>query len=124
MRNRRVRNRLDLLDLEYSQIGEPTVESEQRIMIGTESLRFGLTDRGATEHSANRNAVDGGALDAEADDATGKYVHDQHDPMAAHQDRFNKKHTNSPPTGSLQALRDVAGDELSDDGDGPAWRGT
>ena len=26
--------------------------------------------------------------------------------------------------GSLQALRDVAGDELSDDGDGPAWRGT
>ena len=96
MRNRRVRNRLDLLDLEYSQIGEPTVESEQRIMIGTESLRFGLTDRGATEHSANRNAVDGGALDAEADDATGKYVHDQHDPMAAHQDRFNTKQISTP----------------------------
>jgi len=26
--------------------------------------------------------------------------------------------------GSLQALRHVAGDELSDDGDGPAWRGS
>jgi hypothetical protein len=31
MRNWGVRNRLDLLDLEYAQVGEPAVESKQRV---------------------------------------------------------------------------------------------
>ena len=30
MRNRDVRNRLDLIDLEYPQVGQPAVEAEQR----------------------------------------------------------------------------------------------
>jgi hypothetical protein len=39
MRDRRVRNRLDLLDLEYAQVGEPTVEAEEWVVIGAEVLR-------------------------------------------------------------------------------------
>src|SRR6202795_2236835 len=39
MRNGRVRNRLDLLDLEYAQVGEPAVESKQRIVVGHQVLR-------------------------------------------------------------------------------------
>jgi len=39
MRDRSVRNRLDLLDLEDAQVGEPTVEAEQRFVIGTDMFR-------------------------------------------------------------------------------------
>jgi len=39
MRNRRVRNRLDLLDRADAQVGQPPVEAEQRIMIGAHTLR-------------------------------------------------------------------------------------
>ena len=39
MRNWRVRNRLDLLDREDAQVGEPTVKAEQRIVIGADTFR-------------------------------------------------------------------------------------
>jgi len=39
MRNRRVWNRLDLLDREDAQVGKPTVEAEQRFVIGTDMFR-------------------------------------------------------------------------------------
>ena len=39
MRNRDVRNGFDLLDLEYPQVGEPTVESKQRVMVGADVFR-------------------------------------------------------------------------------------
>jgi hypothetical protein len=39
MRDRSVRNRLDFLDLEYPQVGEPAVESKQRIVIRTQVCR-------------------------------------------------------------------------------------
>ena len=39
MRNRDVWNRLDLLDLEDAQVGQPTVEAEQRIVIGADTFR-------------------------------------------------------------------------------------
>src|SRR4249920_2641954 len=32
--DRSVRNRLDFLDLEYAQVGEPAVESKQRVVVG------------------------------------------------------------------------------------------
>src|SRR3984893_10459373 len=40
MRDRSVRNRLDLLDLQHAQIGEPTVKAKERIVIGTEVFRL------------------------------------------------------------------------------------
>ena len=39
MRNRRVRNRIDLFDRADAQVGQPPVEAEQRIMIGANTLR-------------------------------------------------------------------------------------
>ena len=39
MRNRRVWNRLDLLDREDAQLGKLTVEAEQRVVIGTDMFR-------------------------------------------------------------------------------------
>ena len=39
MRDRGVRHRLDLLDLEDAQIGEPAMEAKQRVMVGTDVFR-------------------------------------------------------------------------------------
>src|ERR1700687_1186521 len=39
MRDRGVRNRLDLVDLEPTQVGEPAVKAKQRIVIGAEVFR-------------------------------------------------------------------------------------
>mgnify|MGYP003299295094 CR=1 FL=1 len=39
MRDRNVRNRLDLVDLEDAQVGEPTVKAKQRIVICAEVFR-------------------------------------------------------------------------------------
>jgi hypothetical protein len=52
MRDRSVRNRLDFLDLEDAQIGEPAVESEQRVVVGTGVARQTLARTGAIEHPA------------------------------------------------------------------------
>src|SRR5260370_24567269 len=57
MRDRSVRNRLDLLDLQHAQIGEPTVKAKERIVIGTEVFRLGLPGGGAIEHAAYRHAI-------------------------------------------------------------------
>src|SRR5258708_36897658 len=54
MRDRSVRNRLDLLDLQHAQVGEPTVKAKERIVIGTEVFRFGLPGGGAIEDPAPR----------------------------------------------------------------------
>ena len=39
MRNRGVGNRLDLVDLQDSQVGQPAVKAEERIVIGAETFR-------------------------------------------------------------------------------------
>src|SRR5260370_38329583 len=57
MRDRSVRNRLDLLDLQHAQIGEPTVKAKERIVIGTEVFRLGSPGGGAIEHAAHRHAI-------------------------------------------------------------------
>jgi hypothetical protein len=88
MGDRSVRNRLDLLDLEDAQVGEPAVKSKQRVVVGTGVLGQALARAGAIEHPAYRDAVDAGGFDAEADDAAGENIHDQHHPMAAQEDRF------------------------------------
>ena len=38
MRNRGVRNGLDLVDLEYAQVSKPTLEAKERIVISTEPV--------------------------------------------------------------------------------------
>jgi hypothetical protein len=93
-----LRNRLDLLDLQYAQIGEPTVKAKERIVISTEVFRFGLPGGGAIEHAAHQHAINACAGDAEPDDATSEDVHDQHHPMAAQEDGFNAEQIDTPDT--------------------------
>lgn len=83
MRDRSVGNRLDFFDLEDAQIGEPAVESEQRVVVGTGAAWRTLAHTGAIEHPAYRDAVDAGGVNAEADDTAAEDIHDQHHPMAA-----------------------------------------
>ena len=45
MRDRSVRNRLDLLDLEDAQVGEPAVKAKQRVVVGTERVSAGAGQR-------------------------------------------------------------------------------
>src|SRR6516165_11409260 len=75
---------------------QPTVKAEKRIVIGTEVFRFALPGGGGIEHSARRHAIDACGADAKADDTTGEDVHDQQDPMAAQDDRFNTKQIDTP----------------------------
>src|ERR1700758_4802056 len=70
MRDRSVRHRLDLLDLQHAQIGEPTVKAKERIVIGTEVFRFGVPGGGAIEHAAHRYSINACGGDAKPDDAT------------------------------------------------------
>jgi hypothetical protein len=53
------------------------------IVIHTEVFRFGLPSSGAIEH-------------AEPNDSTSEDVHDQHHPMAPHEDRFNAEQIDTP----------------------------
>ena len=81
-------NGLDLLDLEDAQVREPAVKAKQRVMISAEVFRWWLAGNGTIEHPAYGDAVDVCALDAEADEASCKHVHDQHYPVTAQENRF------------------------------------
>ena len=81
MRDRSVPDRLDLLDPENAQVGEPAVKSLQRI--GTDVPWQTPAGARAIEHPAYRDAIDAGGGDAETDDAASENIHDQQHPMAA-----------------------------------------
>jgi len=98
MREGSIWHRLDLLDLQNAQVGEPAVEAKQRIVVGTEVFRFGLFGSSVVEHPADRDAINVGIGDAEADNAASEDVHDEQHPMAAQQDGFNPEQIGTPET--------------------------
>src|SRR5207244_11253326 len=57
MRNRHIRKRLDLLDLEDAEVGEPTVKAKQRVVIGADICRQRLAGDRVIEHTANRDLI-------------------------------------------------------------------
>ncbi len=71
--------RLDFLDFEYSKIGLPLVEPEQRIVIGAEVLRSRLASNGLLEHPAQRHPIDDSGIHAQSNNPARVLVHyDQH----------------------------------------------
>lgn len=58
VRDRGVRNRLDLLDLADAQVGEPAVEAKERVMVGADVFRWGSASNCVIEHPTYRDAVD------------------------------------------------------------------
>ena len=75
MRDRDVRNRLHLVYIEHTQVGEPPVKAKQRIVVGTQVFQPRLARSGVIEHPANRSAINGCRGDAKTDDAAGEHVH-------------------------------------------------
>ena len=101
---------LDLLNFEYPQVRSPAMESEQRIVVGTEMLRERLSRSGLVKHATDRHAIDVSRLDANADDPAREQIHDDHDPVALENNRFTSEQIDAP-----QAVRCV-----SDEGE-PGW---
>jgi len=91
MRNRRVGDRLDLLDLKHAQVGNPTVKPKQGIMVGADALWQGLSGNRMLEHRTCRCAVNVCTLDAESDDSACEHIDDQQHPVTAQKDGFAAK---------------------------------
>ena len=98
MRHRGVRDGLDFVDLEDSQVREPSVEAEQGIMIGANSLGRCLAGDGLIEQAAYCCAIDELAADAESDESTCIHVDHHEDPVAAKEDRLATKQIDAPKT--------------------------
>src|SRR6516165_8862062 len=96
MRDWDVGNGLDLLDLEHAQVGEPTVEAEQRVVIGADPFGKRLAEDRVVEHPANRYAVRAFTCDPEANDAAGKEVQGHQHPVTAQQDRLATEQIQAP----------------------------
>ena len=96
MGNGGIRDRLDFLDLEDSKVGEPAVEAKQRVVIGAQVFWSRLARGGAIEHPTDRDACNICRFDAEANESACEDVHDQHDPMAAQENRFDAEQVDAP----------------------------
>ena len=96
MGNGGIRDRLDFLDLEDSKVGEPAVEAKQRVEIGAQVFWSRLARSGAIEHPTDRDACNICRFDAEANESACEDVHDQHDPMAAQENRFDAEQVDAP----------------------------
>ena len=83
MRYWRVGNRLDLLEGEDAQLGQPTVKTKQRVVIGAEMFRPWLSGDGMIEHTTDRDAIDRCAFDAETDQPARAHLHDPQHPVRA-----------------------------------------
>ena len=67
------------------------MESEQRIVIGTQALRESLAGAGVIEHPADADAVDLRWFDTESDDPTREEIHDEQHPEALQSDGLASK---------------------------------
>ena len=88
MRQRHVRNRLDLHDVEHAEISLPLVESLERIMIRAEVFRQAVPANRSVEHAGQRHTINDAAMNAKPDDATRKLVHHNENPMCPRCCRF------------------------------------
>src|ERR1700687_202488 len=83
-------------NLEYPQIRSPAMESEQRIVVGTQMLRERLAGYCLVEHATDRHAIDVRRLDTEANDAAREVIHHNHDPIALEHNGFTSEQIDTP----------------------------
>jgi hypothetical protein len=88
MRQRHVRNSLDLRHLEHPEISSPLVESVERIMIRAELFWQAVPANRSLEHAAQCYTIHDVAVNAKPDDAACKLVHDHENPMCSQRRRF------------------------------------
>ena len=88
---------LDLGHLQYPQIGLPLPKPIKGIVVGAEVLGHpALPSKGAVEHSAKCDTVDGTGMDAEPNDAAGKLIHNDQDPVSSQRGRFAPEQIYTP----------------------------
>jgi hypothetical protein len=76
-----VRDGFDFLHVEYSKIGPPLMELEQRIVIRTEILRNRLPSNRLPEHPAKRHSIDDSGMQAKPNDPARVLVHHDQYPV-------------------------------------------
>ena len=96
VRDRQIRNGLNLLDTEDTKIGLSALEREQWIVVRAQPPRDTLPDNRAIEYPAQRNPIDRAGLNPKPDDAPGELVHYHKDPMGLEPDRFATKQIDTP----------------------------
>ena len=98
VRERYMRHSLDFADLEYSKIGLPLMETEQRIIVTAEEFwQIGPTDRLA-KHPTEYWTIDSSCVYAKANDLARELVHDDENPVALEYERFTAKQIDTPQT--------------------------
>jgi hypothetical protein len=70
MQSPHVLKRLDLPDPKHAEVGELPLEAKQRVVVGTQEIRFALAATRVIEHAANRDAINVCRGDAKTDHAT------------------------------------------------------
>ena len=76
MRDGHLIHAADGLDFKDAQIGLPTLEAKQRIMVQTETDGKAVTGNGVVEHPAKCDPIDGARLHPKANDSPRKLIHD------------------------------------------------
>src|SRR4051812_32242437 len=91
MRERHMRNRLDLFHFEYPKVRLPLVESIQRVIVRAEVFRQTVPTDSSLEHTIQRRSMNCAVVDTETDDATCELVHHYEDPMGS-----QRRHVSRP----------------------------
>lgn len=69
-----MRNRFYFLNFTHPMVGLPLMESLQRVVVRTQVFGQPVPANGVVEHPAQCRSMDGAAVDAEPDNATGELV--------------------------------------------------
>ncbi len=87
----------DFLDLQYPQIGLPSVEPIKWIVVGAEVGRHPeLLSNGAVEHPTESDTIDLSRMDAEPNDPARALIHDHQDPVGPQRGRLAPEQIHTP----------------------------
>src|SRR5262245_61634057 len=98
MRKRRVRDRLDFMDVQDPKIPLPLAEPIQRVMVRADVGWRSLAARRSIEHAAERNAVHDAAMRAKPHDTARELVHHDQHPVGPQDRRLAAKQVETPQT--------------------------
>src|SRR5438132_2378177 len=88
---------LDFRHLQYPQIGLPSVEPIEWIVVGTEVLRHPeLPANGTVEHPTESDTIDLSRMDAKTNDPARVLIHDHQDPVGPQRGRLTSEQIDTP----------------------------
>ena len=93
---RRVRDGLDLLDVEDAKIRLPSVITKQRIVVGAQVVGCTFARDHAIEHAAQHDPISIAHVYSEADDPPSEQVHNDKDPVSLEGDGLASEEVHTP----------------------------